>query len=47
MVATACNNVGLIPLDEEGEAGYFFSLSKKNSSKNLVNALNHAPKIEG
>ena len=32
MVATVCNKVGMIPLDEEGEAGYSFPLSKKTTS---------------
>ena len=29
MIATVCNKVGMIPLDEEGEAGYSIPLSKK------------------
>ena len=37
MVATACNNVGLIPLDEEGEARYSFPLSKKKESRHEKN----------
>ena len=35
MIATMCDEVGLIPLDEGGETGYSFPLSKKMFNKFL------------